>query len=122
MALLRDLEVRLGEPTECLGVAALLLVLGGIVTASDIAEHFSRLAARVGERETWVRAEGETTKATVDAVANDERALAAVRDAHAEAAQRLVPVIALALFERRHGQRGNTSVVQALGHGAGGRL
>ncbi len=78
MALLRDLEIRLGEPAERLGVAALLLVLGWIVTARDIAEHFSRLAARVCERKIRVRAESETTKATVDAVANDERALAAV--------------------------------------------
>ncbi len=122
MPFLRDLEVRLGEPAECLRIASLLLVLGWIVTARDIAENFSRLEARVCERKIRVRAESKTTKATVDAVANDESALAAVRDAHTKSAQRLVPVIALALFERRHGQRGNTSVVQALGHGAGGRL
>ena len=44
MPLLRHLEVLAHQAAEGFGVAALLLVLRGVVTARDVAEHFARLA------------------------------------------------------------------------------
>lgn len=51
MALLRDLEVRLGKPTECLGVAALLLVL--VDPSVKRLASLGRGAGKSREAPTW---------------------------------------------------------------------
>ena len=67
----------------------------GIVTICRLAKDRARFFAGVRQRLRRIRTDRETAEASADAVAHYERAFAAARDAHAEASQHIVPIIAL---------------------------
>lgn len=113
---LGHVDVLARKIAEGLHLAAFQLLQRRIVAAGDVAHDDPRPAARIRERQRGVRTERHPTQSSVHAVAHDERLLAAVRHAQAEAAHRQIPMITLALLKRRDWQRGDSPIGQSVSH------